>query len=115
MKKLILSLSIAAICFACGTLHSTTYIKPNESFILGDNRHGSFSVKLKNISKNDLSVFHAPLDGGKHSTQSVKPNQSVVVKVDRNTALIIENKTSDSARVNLKVTGDVGLSMGYKN
>lgn len=83
--------------------------------MLGNNEHGSFKVQLKNVSKNDLTVYQAPVGGGKHSSQKVKPNQSVTVKVDSNTALIIENANNDTASVDLKVTGDIGLSMGYKN
>ncbi len=72
-------------------------------------------MKLKNVSKNNLEVFHAPIVGGKHSSQKVKPNEYATVKVDRNTALIISNTSKDTASVDLKVTGDTGLSMGYKN
>jgi hypothetical protein len=43
------------------------------------------------------------------------PNETVKVKADKNTALVIENKSSEQANVTLKVTGDIGLSMGYKN
>jgi hypothetical protein len=32
----------------------------------------------------------------------------------RNTALVIENKSNETASVDLYVTGDTGLSMGYK-
>ncbi len=34
--------------------------------------------------------------------------------VDKNTALVIDNQTNIMATVKLKITGDVGLSMGYK-
>ncbi|MBK9736400.1 MAG: hypothetical protein IPO92_16150 [Saprospiraceae bacterium] len=84
-----------------------------DSFILGNNEHGSFSVKLKNISAVDLEVFHAPISGGRHSSIIVKPAQSAKVKVDKNTALHIVNDTKDIVNVELNVTGDTGLSMGY--
>lgn len=119
MKKLIIA-SIALMlfvssCSVFSSLNSNTVIKPNDSFILGNNEHGSFKVQLKNVSKNDLNVYHAPVGGGRHSGQTVKPNESVTIKVDRNTALVIQNATPDTASVDLKVTGDLGLSMGYKN
>ncbi len=115
MKQLFIALVFLGIFTSCSTLHSTTSIQPNDSFILGNNQHGSFKVQLKNVSNNNLEVYHAPINGGKHSSQNVKPNQSVVVKVDKNTALIIANQFDDTATVTLRVTGDVGLSMGYKN
>jgi hypothetical protein len=115
MKQFFIALVFLGTFTSCSTLHSTTSIQPNDSFILGNNKHGFFKVKLKNVSKNNLEVYHASINGGKHSSQNVKPNHSVMVKVDKNTALIIANQFDDTATVTLRVTGDVGLSMGYKN
>lgn len=114
MKYLISIFALLILLSSCA-FNSNTTIKPNDSFVLGNNEHGSFKVKLKNTSKNNLEVYQAPINGGKHSPQSVKPKESVTIKTDRNTALIIENKSNDTASVVLKVTGDIGLSMGYKN
>ena len=114
MKTILTTLALATLLSAC-SLTSNTIIKPKDSFVLGNNQHGSFKVKLKNVSKNNLEVYHAPITGGKHSSQNVKPNEYATVKVDRNTALIISNASKDTASVDLKVTGDIGLSMGYKN
>lgn len=114
MKTILTTLLLATIFTSC-SLTSNTIIKPNDSFVLGNNEHGSFKVSLKNVSKNNLEVYHAPIEGGKHSSQKVKPNEYATVKVDRNTALIINNTSKDTASVDLKVTGDTGLSMGYSN
>jgi hypothetical protein len=35
--------------------------------------------------------------------------------VDKNTSLRIENSSNEEVAVKLKVRGDTGLSMGYKN
>jgi hypothetical protein len=43
------------------------------------------------------------------------PNESATLKTQRNTALVIENKSNEAASIDLKVNGDAGLSMGYKN
>lgn len=102
-------------CGVFGSLTSNTSIKPNDSFVLGNNEHGSFKVKLKNVCNHDIKVFMAPIDGGTHSPEIVKPKQTIIVKAERNTALIIENKSDEEASVDLYVTGDTGLSMGYKN
>lgn len=115
MKKLLtICLALQILASSC-SLTSNTTIKANDSFILGNNEHGAFKVKLKNVSQNQLEVYHAPISGGKHSGQIIQPNKSITVKVDRNTALIIANASNDQANVELKVTGDLGLSMGYKN
>ena len=115
MKTIFIPLILSILLISCGSLTSNTIIKPNDSFVLGNNKHGSFKVKLKNVSRNNLEVFHALINGGKHSSQKVKPNESATVKVDRNTALVISNTSEDTASVDLKVTGDIGLSMGYSN
>ena len=113
--------SFVAVCIivlaftSCSSVKSTTTIKPMDSFILGNNEHGSFRVKLKNPSRSDIEVYKAPIAGGKHSSQIIKPNATVNLHVDPNTALFIQNNSKDTVSVNLKVTGDVGLSMGYKN
>lgn len=109
------TLLLTASCGIFGSLTSNTTIKPNESFVLGNNKHGAFKVTLKNISNHELIIFMAPISGGTHSYIIVVPNETVKVKADKNTALIIENKSTEQANVALKVTGDIGLSMGYKN
>ncbi len=116
MKKLFLT-SVAFTLFftSCRSLTSTTYIKGNDAFILGNNKHEEFSVRLKNVSKSNLELWRTPIDGGKHSPVTVKPNETVKVNVEKNTALKIENKTNEQATVELLVKGDTGLSMGYKN
>lgn len=117
MKKVLASFIILAVIgTSCTSLRSTTYIKAQDSFILGNNEHGQFSVKLKNASTSNVEVWEAPINGGRHSQVIVKPNETVKVKVDKNTALRIQNKSNDEqAAVELHVKGDTGLSMGYKN
>lgn len=116
MKRVFASLiTLAVISTSCTSLRSTTYIKAQDSFILGNNEHGKFSVKLKNASAADLELWEAPVGGGRHSQVIVKPNETVKVSVDKNTALRIENTANAAATVELLVKGDTGLSMGYKN
>jgi hypothetical protein len=116
MKKLLAPIAFVILIIACsfGSIKSNTTIKPNDQFILGNNEHGQFKVRLTNNSKQNLEVYHAPIDGGKHSGQTVKPNETVTVQFEKNTACIIDNPSADTVTVSLKVTGDVGLSMGYK-
>lgn len=116
MKKLFLtSIAFTLFFISCRSLTSTTYIKGNEAFVLGNNKHGEFSVKLKNASENNLQLWKAPVNGGQHSPLTVKPNETVKLSVEKNTALKIENKANEQATVELLVKGDTGLSMGYKN
>ena len=117
-KSIIALLAVLTLTTSCGifnSLTSNTTIKPNESFVLGNNEHGTFKVKLKNASNHDLKIIMAPITGGTHSPIIVKPNETISVQASRNTALVIENKSNETASVDLYVTGDTGLRMGYKN
>ena len=118
MKSIIVLFATLFLVTSCGafdSLSSNTTIKANESFVLGNNEHGTFKVKLKNVSNHDLKIIIAPIDGGTHSPIIVSPNETISVKAESNSALVIENKSNESASVNLYVTGDTGLSMEYKN
>ncbi len=115
MKNLfIASIILASLLTSCRSLTSTTYIDANNSFVLGNNEHGSFNVRLKNVSPDNVEVHHAPIEGGTHTYETVKPGQTVNVKVEKNCAMVIDNKSSTKATVELLVNGDTGLSMGYK-
>jgi len=110
-------LVISSCLFSCSvfsSLHSNTVIEPGKDFVLGNNEHGSFRVQLKNDAKNTIQIYLAPISGGTHSGQPVAPNATVKIKVDKNTALVIQNPNKDTASVILKVTGDTGLNMGYQ-
>jgi hypothetical protein len=117
-KSIIALLAILLLTNSCGvfgSLTSNATIKPHESFVLGNNEHGTFKVKLKNVSNHNLRIIMAPITGGTHSPITVSPNETVTVKAERNTAIVIENKSIEGASVDLCVTGDAILSMGYKN
>jgi len=45
----------------------------------------------------------------------LKGLSSAKVVVDKNTSLRFENISSEEVAIKLKVKGDLGLSMGYKN
>jgi hypothetical protein len=95
------------------SIHSTTAIKSKEQFLLGNNPHRPFRVKLKNISGSEVEVHRAPIDGGRHSGQVVASGETIRVRVESNTALVISNNTAAEVSVQLTVRGDTGLSMGY--
>jgi hypothetical protein len=118
MKNLITTVAISILVTSCsifGSLTSNVGLKANESFVLGNNEHGSFKAKIKNVSNHPVAIVMCPINGGSHSRQTVMPNESTTIKAETNTALVIENKSNEEASIDLKVNGDTGLSMGYKN
>lgn len=114
MKTLLSALAIAMLYASCSTLHSTTYIPPQQSFELGKNAHDTFSVKVKNEGKNPIEFYRAPLSGGKHSFVTLAPGESAKVKVESNTAVVFNNASADTATIKLDVHGDLSLGMNYK-
>lgn len=116
MKTIISTIVLGIILTSCSvfsSLNSNTSIKPNESFLLGNNEHGKFHITLKNVSNHAIEIYFAPIDGGIYSRQTVEINQIVTTKVPKNTAIVIENKSNDYASVNIKATGDLNLGMNY--
>lgn len=96
-------------------LRSTTTIGANNAFILGNNPHSSFAASLKNNSATDIKVWRCPIAGGQHSPLVIKPHEQIFVRVEKNTALRIENTSLNTVDVLIKVKGDTGLSMDYQN
>ena len=118
MKNLILTVAISILVTSCsvfGSLTANVNIKANESFVLGNNKHGIFKARIKNVSNHPVTIVMRPIEGGSYSPETILPNQLTTVKTEINTALVIENKSDDSASIDLHVNGDTGLSMGYKN
>ena len=116
MKNLTATILLGIALSSCSifsSLNSYTSIEPNQSFLLGNNKHGKFKVILKNVSNHNLEIYFAPIEGGTYSRQIVKVNQEITTKVPRNTAIVRENKSNDHAGIDLKATGDLNLGMTY--
>ncbi len=116
MKSIITTIAVLMLT-SCGSLFpltSNTTIKANDSFLLGNNEHDTFTVRMKNVCNHDVTVYMKPITGGRHSTVVVKPQESLKTTVEINTALVVENNSNEVANVDLKVTGDLNLQMGYK-
>jgi hypothetical protein len=117
MKLFISTFALGLLVSSCSiftSLNSNTSIKPNESFVLGNSEHGKFKVQLKNVSNHALEIHLAPIAGVNYSYQTIAVNEVVSTKVPKNTAIIIENKSSDYASIDIKATGDLNLGMGYQ-
>jgi hypothetical protein len=85
-----------------------------DAFILGDNEHGRFNVGVTNTSIAPVDIWQYPLSGGRHSLVTLRPTEKIKLKVEENTSIRIENSSSEQVAVKLRVKGDVGLSMSYK-
>jgi hypothetical protein len=114
MKTVFILSFLLLFVTSCSSLNSVTSIKPNDSFVLGNNEHGPFSVRMRNLSTGPVTVFQREQNGKTTASQTIAINESVSVKVPAKAALVVSNPANNTASVKLKVKGDKGLSMQYK-
>lgn len=95
-------------------LTSTTYIEPNQSFVLGEGKHGGYNAKITNKGNVDVEVLGEPENEERKSLGVLKPNDRGEYNVAKNTKVIFKNLGSEKATIGIKLSGDTGLSMGYK-
>lgn len=114
MKKLFFII-ITAVAFAACSLTSNTVIGPKKEFELGDGTHGSFTAAIKNVSDATVEIYRQPLGGVQEKVISLAPGDKTTVTIAANTKAIFKNLSNGQASLNLKVTGDTGLSMGGPN
>jgi hypothetical protein len=124
MKKIILAafiiLGLVGVFQAFGgvnlfdSLTSTTIIEPNQSFVLGEGKHGSYNAKITNKGKVDIEVFGERENEEQKSLGVLKPNDKSEYSVGKNTKVILKNLGSETATIGIKLSGDTSLSMGYK-
>ena len=124
MKKIILSavivLGLVGVFQAFGgtslfdSLTSTTVIEANQSFVLGEGEHGSYIAKIINKGKVDVEVFGEREKEARKSLGVLKPGDKGEYNVAKNMKVIFKNLGDTTATIGIKLSGDTGLSMGYK-
>lgn len=96
------------------SLTSTTVIEPNQSFVLGEGKHGGYNAKLVNKGKVDIEIFTESEKEERKSVGVLKPNDKTEFTILKNTKVIFQNLGNETATIGIKLSGDTGLSMGYK-
>jgi hypothetical protein len=95
-------------------LTSSTIIEPNQSFVLGEGKHGSYKAKITNNGNVDVEVFGERENEEKTSLGVLKPKDKSEYNVEKNTKVIFKNLGDKTATIGIKLSGDTSLSMGYK-
>ena len=96
------------------TLTSTTIIEPNQSFVLGEGKHGGYNAKIVNKGKVDVEVFTTSENESAKSIGILKADDKEDFTILKNTKVIFKNLGNETATIGIKLSGDTGLSMGYK-
>jgi len=93
-------------------IHSGLTVPAGERFVLGDNPHGSFRVRVQNTS--DLPVAVQTTAAGAVVSETVLgPGAVTRARFSPSQAAVFVNDSDASAQLSVHVRGDVGLSMGY--
>lgn len=93
-------------------LHSGLAVPAGERFILGDNPHGRFSVRVVNVGvvPVELVVEEA---GAIVSTATLQPGDRTRARFQAQQAAIFVNAGEQEANLSVDINGDIGLSMNY--
>ena len=95
-------------------LTSTTYIEVNQSFVLGEGKHGGYFAKIINKGDVDVEVFAVEENEERKSLGVLKPDDKGEYNVTKNTKVIFKNLGDKTATIGIKLSGETNLSMGYK-
>ena len=115
MKSILFVSLLSILCFSCSTISSTTYIKANESFVLGANKnHASYKARVKNIRAAEVKVIQINKDGLATDLGVLKANESASYRVAKSATIQFQNMADGEAAIKIKAIGDTNLSMAYK-
>ena len=103
------------MCQSCNTLHSTTYIDPNKTFVIGDGNHGPFNAKVQNVGSDDVEVVITNGSNEKIYMGMLAVGEVYTYTVPSNSTVSFRNtSTSSTSTIIIKAKGDTNVSMGYQ-
>ena len=109
-----LVLFLATACWAGGSLKSDLLIEPGKQFALGGGQPGAFRVVARNTGKVPVEIKERPRGGGIFGKATLAPGQRATLRFLPGSTALLLNPSDQNARLDLHVTGDTNLSMGYE-
>ncbi|SMC00501.1 hypothetical protein SAMN00120144_1255 [Hymenobacter roseosalivarius DSM 11622] len=106
-------LFVATACWA-GDLHSDLYIEPGKQFVLGGSQPGAFRVVARNVGSVPVEIKERPRGGGIFGKATLVPGQKATLRFLPGSSALLLNPSDQKAHLDLHVTGDTKLSMGYE-
>lgn len=104
----------AIVLYSCGTLKSTTYIEPNQSFVLGENKHNGYNSSVRNTGEVKVQIVLIDENGEKNNVGVLAKGEEQKLRVPANNTVQFSNKSEQMAEIKIKALGDTNLTMGYK-
>jgi hypothetical protein len=105
-------LLLATACWAGIT--SGLLIEPGKQFALGGGQLGGFKVEAHNVGKVSVEIKERPRGGGIFGKTTLAPGARGTLRFMAGSTALLLNPSAEQAKVNLKITGDTNLSMGYE-
>jgi hypothetical protein len=109
-----LVLILATACWAGGSLNSDLLIEPGKQFALGGGQPGAFRVVARNTGPVSVEIKERPRGGGIFGKATLAPGQRATLRFLPGSTALLLNPSDKKARLDLHVTGDTNLSMGYE-
>jgi uncharacterized membrane protein YphA (DoxX/SURF4 family) len=109
-----LVLFLATACWAGNGLNSDLTIEPGKQFALGGGQPGAFRVVARNKGKVAVEIKERPRGGGIFGKATLAPGQRATLRFLPGSTALLLNPSGQNARLDLHVTGDTNLSMGYE-
>ena len=103
---------IALLLAGCA-LKSGLQIEAGQSFVLGDNEHGAFRARVENVGPVPVELV-SRTEGTQESVGGLAPGETVTVRFADGETAVFVNRADTQARLDVRVTGDQGLSMVYQ-
>jgi hypothetical protein len=106
LNHALLSLAFIGLLTGCSTLHSDLTVQPGRQFVLGGNQKGAFLVKARNTGRVTVSLSERRASGQTVELGQFAPGDAQTVRFAAGSAVLIDNRADQSARLDLTVTGD---------
>ncbi|GAA3929976.1 hypothetical protein [Hymenobacter algoricola] len=102
----------ATACWA--GIRSGLVIEPGKQFVLGGGQPGSFKVEAHNVGKVSVEIKERPRDGGIFGKTTLAPGARGTLRFMAGSTAVLLNPSTQQVKVDLKISGDTRLSMGYE-
>ncbi|MDQ2773009.1 MAG: hypothetical protein M3Y54_21195 [Bacteroidota bacterium] len=100
------------LLLALGDIHSVTFIKAGQQFVLGGQQRGAFRVKARNSGPVSVSVAERRANGVLEERGRLEPGQRAELAFAAGSAALVRNLGEREAKMDFVVKGDVSVSMG---
>ncbi len=115
MPRLLLALAalVALSTSACAQLRSDLRVPSGEQFELDGTDAGAYTVAARNVGPVPVAVVERSRDGRRTARGTLATGASTRLRLAPGSTVVVVNRSAREARLDVRVTGDTDLGMGY--